>query len=238
MRSAERRRISAALWCASLSAGLAIAFATSPAPSDAGSVLRPCCGPGSSCCGPPGPPGEPCLLTYGVSGTVRDSVTGMPIAGATITLNNLPVVSSAADGTFSVNGSQEDTCNIDYCFFLTVSAPGHSDFEESPCTNAVIMFRDVELEPTGGSPTPTPCANPTCTPGSCPSEPCAGDCDGDGRVVIDEIVLGVGIALGETASAACAAIDVDGDSKVEISELVQSVANALDGCRCPAASIL
>ncbi len=59
---------------------------------------------------------------------------------------------------------------------------------------------------------------------------CAGDCNGDGRVAIDELVRGVGIALGTTALDTCLGLDADVDETVSIAELVGSVADALGGC--------
>lgn len=57
--------------------------------------------------------------------------------------------------------------------------------------------------------------------------PTAGDCDGDGRVTIDELVAGVRIALGDAPLATCAAADGDGDGVVGIAELVAAVGRAL-----------
>ncbi len=253
---------------------------------------------------------------------MRDSVTGLPIAAATIRVLDLPAATTGADGMFSVSGSRAETCNIDYYFSITVSAPGYRDFHEALYTSAVLSSRDVELDPIGGvrvtgfvaefppcsgrmrgvevvleplglstttsllpdggefvfesvppgnytltvsngcnpfgcwqdtpvevgdrdvrvnvcmrgpaSPTATPCGHPTpCGPGDpCPPDSCVGDCNIDGRVVISEMVLGVGIALGQTSLADCPAIDPGGDGGAEINELVQSVANGLHGCPC------
>lgn len=59
---------------------------------------------------------------------------------------------------------------------------------------------------------------------------CAGDCDGDGRITVDELMTGISISLGETPAADCAAIDVDRDDQVGVNELVGAVAWALEGC--------
>lgn len=59
---------------------------------------------------------------------------------------------------------------------------------------------------------------------------CAGDCAGDGVVAIEEVVLGVRIALGEALVAQCAAADRDADGTVAIDELLGAVANLLQGC--------
>jgi Tol biopolymer transport system component len=59
---------------------------------------------------------------------------------------------------------------------------------------------------------------------------CGGDCDGDGTVAINELVLGVGIALGSSPLSGCASFDTDGDGAVAINELVAAVTAALNGC--------
>lgn len=53
-----------------------------------------------------------------------------------------------------------------------------------------------------------------------------GDCNGDLLVTIDEIVVGVNIALGQADLAACPAFDADGDDEVAIDEIIIAV-NAL-----------
>ena len=59
--------------------------------------------------------------------------------------------------------------------------------------------------------------------------PLAGDCDGDGTVRINELVMAVNIALGSAPMAACVAVDADGSGVAEIHEVVGAVANALRG---------
>jgi len=49
-------------------------------------------------------------------------------------------------------------------------------------------------------------------------------------VRINELVLGVNIALGEANLAQCTAFDPNGDTRVAINELIQGTRNALDGC--------
>jgi len=60
---------------------------------------------------------------------------------------------------------------------------------------------------------------------------CPGDCNGDGAVTIDELVLGVRISLGEAALVACPAFDATPDGVLRIDELVRAVAAASDGCQ-------
>lgn len=64
----------------------------------------------------------------------------------------------------------------------------------------------------------------------CVAQPCTGDCDGDGRVTVDEIVCGVNIALGLQAIDACPIFDGDGSNAVEIDALITAVDHVLKGC--------
>ena len=71
------------------------------------------------------------------------------------------------------------------------------------------------------SPTPTP----TLTGVSC-----AGDCNGNARVAIDELIRGVNIALRLAPSGDCSSFDADQNGIVTIDELVRAVAAALGPC--------
>lgn len=59
---------------------------------------------------------------------------------------------------------------------------------------------------------------------------CVGDCDGDGRVTVDEIVRGVAIALGSSGVEMCPASDANGDGSVTVDEILAAVSRALVGC--------
>jgi hypothetical protein len=58
---------------------------------------------------------------------------------------------------------------------------------------------------------------------------CVGDCDGNGMVAVNELVLGVNIALDAQPLADCASLG-DGQGGVGIDRLVAAVDNALNGC--------
>jgi len=59
---------------------------------------------------------------------------------------------------------------------------------------------------------------------------CRGDCNGDGEVSINELIVGVNIALGSANASACPAVDGNNDLEVTINELIVAVSNALNGC--------
>jgi hypothetical protein len=63
-----------------------------------------------------------------------------------------------------------------------------------------------------------------------PRPVCPGDCDGDGEVTVDELILGVAIGIGIEPLESCPAFDVDGDGEVTIDELLQAVSAVLGGC--------
>lgn len=59
---------------------------------------------------------------------------------------------------------------------------------------------------------------------------CAGDCDGNGRVTINELIGSVRIALGNAALQSCGSVDLNGNGRVAVNELIAAVSNALNGC--------
>ncbi len=63
-----------------------------------------------------------------------------------------------------------------------------------------------------------------------PALACSGDCNGDGEVTIDELILGVNIALENAPTLSCAAFDGDHSGTVTIDEIVGAVNVALTGC--------
>ena len=95
-------------------------------------------------------------------------------------------------------------------------ATGHQ-----PVALAVAEIADSTCWPTPVEPTATP------TP---LGRTCAGDCDGDGAVAINELILGVSIALGGSIASQCPALDSNSDSQVAIAELIAAVGSALNGC--------
>jgi EF hand len=74
---------------------------------------------------------------------------------------------------------------------------------------------------------------------------CAGDCNRDGTVSIDELIQGINITLGSADLGECGALDTNGDGVITIDELIQAVNHALDpfagDCldeRCPPDGIM
>lgn len=62
------------------------------------------------------------------------------------------------------------------------------------------------------------------------AQSCAGDCNGDGSVAVNELVSCVNIALGNAALASCMACDSNNDGTVAVTDLITAVNAALNGC--------
>ncbi|HYD49986.1 MAG TPA: hypothetical protein VEB21_16635, partial [Terriglobales bacterium] len=73
-------------------------------------------------------------------------------------------------------------------------------------------------------------ASPTATATAETIAACIGDCDDSTSVTVDEIVLGVSIALGNESTARCLPMDADGDGEITVDELLRSLNSALSGC--------
>lgn len=105
--------------------------------------------------------------------------------------------------------------------------------------------RDYDLlvsrgAPDGRFPTPTPTLTATrrptsrVTPTPRRTNECAGDCNGDGQVTVNELIIGVAINLGSERLDRCGSLDVNGDGLIAVNELIGGANRALCGCAgCP-----
>ena len=59
---------------------------------------------------------------------------------------------------------------------------------------------------------------------------CRGDCDGNKKVSVDELIAAVGIALGRQTMPVCAAADGGTDGQITVSDVIAAVDSALLGC--------
>lgn len=100
-------------------------------------------------------------------------------------------------------------------------------------TPSPTQARTATLTP-GSTPTPTPLqtGTPTASPTATATPPpvCRGDCNDDGAVGVDELVLGLDICLGFTPLDACRNLDADGSDEATVDELITAIDNALNGC--------
>jgi hypothetical protein len=80
-----------------------------------------------------------------------------------------------------------------------------------------------------GTPSPTSPPTPT-APATATIRACAGDCLGEGRVTVSDLVAMVNIALGRAGIPRCDAGDTNHDGRIGIDEIVTAVNNALTDC--------
>jgi parallel beta-helix repeat protein len=65
------------------------------------------------------------------------------------------------------------------------------------------------------------------TPTPAPPGSLVGDCNEDGRVTIEEVILAVNIALGTAPMSMCPAVDINRDGHAEVNELIAAVNSVL-----------
>jgi len=125
----------------------------------------------------------------------------------------------------------------------SVNRNGQDTGDRASVTTLVVAVVEATATPTATALPATPTLTTTPTPASTQTAPgsagpsptggaarCVGDCDDSRSVAVNELVAGVGIALGTQSIDACRADDSNGDGHVSINEVIAAVANALDGC--------
>jgi len=160
---------------------------------------------------------------------VQVAPTPMPTATITLTPSPLPTPTEPCSG-LPCSGT---------CALCPSCTPG-TICPESACRLGTCQMVSGACTCVSEIPTPSPTPTPPVT--VTPTSVCIGDCNGDGPVSIDELVTGIGIALGTLPSSACAAFDCNADChpgpvlstppipSVTIACLIRAVDNALNGC--------
>ena len=98
----------------------------------------------------------------------------------------------------------------------------------------ISIQADLPTPTATSTPIDTPPITPTATTPAPPAS-CVGDCNGNGSVTINEIVIVVRIALEQTPIGMCAAGNPDGNQQITINEILIAVNRTLGGCAPPAA---
>jgi hypothetical protein len=152
----------------------------------------------------------------------------------------LRIVSQPAHGTAVVDGT--NARYVPEVGFAGSDSFTFAAWDGSTDSNLGTVSVNVEGPPDTATPTATVAAPGTATPVPLATatatgfaSPCPGDCDGNGAVTIDELIVGVGIALDELPLSRCTAMDLSGDGRVTIDELTVAVTASLDGCTTSAA---
>jgi len=118
------------------------------------------------------------------------------------------------------NNDPIDDESILYTCRVNLPATGSTESFPLSCANAVASTPD-------GARLPSQCSSGMVTAST---NPCPGDCDGNGAVSVAELVTAVNIALGFIDPSECSALDTNHDGHVGVEELVMAVNSALDGC--------
>ena len=110
----------------------------------------------------------------------------------------------------------------------TAASPAIGAGDQTVCAAAPVNDRDQRgfVRPSVGH---TQCSIGAYEADAVPPAPCIGDCDADGMVAINELVLGVNMALDLQPVTACPAFQ-NAQAMVDIAQLVTGVKNALNGC--------
>lgn len=173
--------------------------------------------------------------------TASATATLTPTQSTTVTASTSPTLVRTATSTPSATAtSPTATATGTPALTLTASptltstarstAPATTTASHTPASPSATVSPSPSKTATG-RPSAPPTINPTDSPTPTATPlPCSGDCHGDGAVTVDELILGVNIALGIQPASQCPPIDTDGNQAVTVDELVKAVTVALNGC--------
>jgi CSLREA domain-containing protein len=160
--------------------------------------------------------------------TATSSATGTatvnPTATATAAPSASPTQTSTPTATVSATGAASPSVTASPSATATASGTPATSTPSAPATATGT------LSPTASPRTDTPTRPSSPTPTETPRR-CPGDCNGDGEVTINELILAVNIALGNRPIDDCRAIDLNADGGATINELIAAVGAALNGCQ-------
>jgi hypothetical protein len=178
-------------------------------------------------------------ITIGSSGAGASSPPVISIEGCTVRIGAAAVLSSGGGSASNLLVAREQTQVAGSLQSVAANEFRFRSGLQPVVTGQVVpapsFVTDDSLPSCGfatGTPTVTRTATSTRTPTptATPALACVGDCNEDGVVHVDELVLGIDIGLGGAAVAACPPLDRDGDGQVDISENIAAVSNSLNDC--------
>jgi hypothetical protein len=141
-----------------------------------------------------------------------------PISEAAVLVLDIGGVANYSDDSIEAVSAAVEAANADSTFDGLTTEEAATHATETAASNDEVQRL---LQETQFTPTPTPTATPV---------PCAGDCNRDGEVTIDELTLMVNIALEQAAIGDCRAGDAGQDGQITIDEIILAVNNALNVC--------
>ncbi len=168
-------------------------------------------------------PTEASTPTASATATPTASTTGIASPSPTSTSSDTPTQTSTATITPKPTDTNTPTPTTSSTPTTAASyTPSNTPTLVPTSTPTVVPPTVTPLLPTA---TETPFALPSPT-----VPPCSGDCNGDGKVTVDEILTMLDIALGNVSVSACPAGDLNLDGQITVDEILVAVARALNGC--------
>jgi hypothetical protein len=183
---------------------------------------------------------EPPTPTPTITGT-RPTETSTPTPTGTRTATATPTVTATPTATATASATPVSTATATASSTRTSTATPTASptptATASPSVTPTAVDTPTATATADNSATATVTATASTTASATASASatattaaCAGDCNGDGSVPVNELITGVNIALGNTGVDSCPAFDRNGDGMVSINELIAAVNAALTGC--------
>ena len=169
---------------------------------------------------------EPGIISLNVGATPAVSGADTLVS----TLNFTATNSGSAALTLLFNPGREETqffasnCSAKLTTYRSDGSVTIQGLAQTPSVTPTLTPTQT-LSP---APTNTATASPTATSPSRP--PCIGDCDGNGEVTVDELIIMVNIALETLPLSACPIGDADGSGDITVNEIIEAVGFALTMC--------
>jgi pimeloyl-ACP methyl ester carboxylesterase len=178
---------------------------------------------------------EHCNLDLGVVATWTPTQpptdTPTPTAPPTITASPAPTETYTATTTPTPTSTPTDTAMPTLMPTQTPTNTPTLTATGTPTPTATQAPSATSTFTPTNTATPSQTTNQTVAPTLTPTPiPCTGDCDGGGKVTVNEIIIMVNIALGNADVSACRAGDASQDGQITVDEILTAVNNALNGC--------
>jgi hypothetical protein len=170
---------------------------------------------------------EPSLLSFTCPASFDVTVRNAAAAGETLTIVGIEFSFDYGEGVYA----QDFTWDLSGIHFPTFLASGESIVFPMAFTGGApsrVFVNVVSGALEGGGAQYYGVSSQDCGA-------CRGDCNGDLRVTVDELVRAVAMALISDGQLVCPGLDANADATVSIAELITAVDNALNGCGGPAA---
>ncbi len=180
---------------------------------------------------------------YVTSVTLGSLPPGLGIDSPTGVLSGTPT--AAGEFSFTISATDADAVQVTKAYTMIIAGgepiATATSTPETPNATATVTATatatpTLSVTPLSSatataSPTLIATGSPTASAtATAPVPACAGDCNGDGRVLVNELIGGVNIALDNAALDTCPSFDRDGNGGVSIDELITAVVNAQTGC--------